>query len=111
MGKNLVILGLILVLAACSGGRRRDMVAFDGQFFKARASSSRQDRAAFAVTVTPVSASLSGAREAGRYEAVKYCIRTFGSSEMDWELGPDAPEEALVVVEDTLTFSGRCVAR
>ncbi|WP_343082024.1 hypothetical protein [Ostreiculturibacter nitratireducens] len=111
MARHLVMLGMVLALAACGGDRRRDAVAFDGVYFKSSVSTTREDRRVFAVSVSPASASLEGAREAGRYEAVKYCVRTFGTSDMEWELGPDMPEESLVVVEDALTLRGRCLAR
>lgn len=106
---GLLVLAASVALTACSGERkRRDQLPFEGIYFKSRAASTREDRRAFTVTVTPVSASLDGARAAGRYEATKYCLRAFGSSDIDWTLAPDAEQATLAVADDTLTLTGRC---
>ena len=39
--------------------------------------------------VNGVSASLDGAREAGRHEGTKFCIDAFGTSKINWKVGPD----------------------
>ncbi len=105
--RPMVLAGVVVtaLLAGCSG---EDPILFDGQRYQARAESTRDDRSHFVISVSPVSASLTGAREAGRYEATRYCMRRYSSSDMDWEAGPDAPEDDLTIVEDTLTLSGRC---
>ena len=105
----LLAVGLTGGLSACSKERRlaREQ-RFAGQLYKAKASSRREDRRAFTIEVKPVSASLEGARQAGHYEAVKYCMRAFGSSDMEWQAAPDAAEETLSITEDTLMLEGRC---
>lgn len=99
------LISLITMLAACSD---KDALAFDGYFFKAKVKTEREDRAAMIVTVSPAAQSIDGAREAGRYEAIRYCIHNFGKSEIDWTYGPDAPVEGLQVSGDALIFQGRC---
>lgn len=102
-------IGVILcagLLAACTSAE--DRIYFDGQLFnaKARAVDARID--VFTVAVKPVSKSLKGAREAGLYEATVYCVNKYGSSDIIWAAGPDAPEGQLNINKDTLILQGRC---
>ncbi|WP_299280402.1 hypothetical protein [uncultured Tateyamaria sp.] len=101
----LLIAGLLL--SACAE-RRADRVAFDGQFFRSSSSKVDRQRDQFEVSVSPVSASLEGAREAGRYEATRYCIRSFGTSNIDWVNGPDAEDGRLRISGDKLLLRGAC---
>jgi hypothetical protein len=94
----------VLALAGCE--RQQDRVAFEGQMFRAKAAKIGDDRAAFTVAVSPVTASVDGARQAGQYEATKYCIKNYGSSRIDWVAGPEA--ESLTLDGDTALFQGRC---
>lgn len=100
-----------LLLSACSGQKKADRVTFDGHLFRASAKKVDKQRFDFEVTVRPVSASLEGARNAGRYEATRYCIGNFGSSEVAWTDGPDAEDGRLRVSNDSLLLRGRCTAR
>lgn len=96
-----------LLLTGCN--QRDDSVLFDGQAFRGKvAFESRDNRRNFVATVRPVSASVEGAREAGRYEGVKYCITEYGTSEITWSLSPDAEPVTWSVDSDTVTFTGRC---
>ncbi len=94
------------ILLGCTSAE--DRLFFDGQFFntKLRKVEGQLDR--FTVTVKPVSKSLSGALEAGRFEAVSYCVNNFGSSDIIWSEGPDADESTLNIQDDLLTLQGRC---
>ena len=87
-----------------------DRVLFDGQFFRAKAK--HVDKKAmpteFTVVVNGVSASLDGAREAGRFEGTKFCIQNFGSSQILWKVGPDTEPQNLTIADDKLTFAGAC---
>ena len=107
MRAPLVALIATLCLAACSGGR--EQVAFDGKFFRASLDTDRGSRQDFTLAVRPVSASLLGAKEAGRYEATVYCVNRYGRSDIAWEIGPDDPDESLPISNDTLTLQGRCL--
>ena len=60
------------------------------------------------MSVGPASASLEGAREAGRYEAIRYCIDNFGSSDITWIAGPDAEDGTLTIANDRLQLRGTC---
>ena len=102
----LTMAGLGLGLAACGPGE--DAVRFDGNLYSTKLKSERGARANFLVTARPVSASLLGAREAARYEATVYCVNSYGSSAIEWVIGPDSPDESLPIDRDTLTLQGVC---
>lgn len=109
-------LGLVLILAAAlvgcgklGSGERRQAQTFDGQTFSASAKNvDKADRAAFVTTVRQPEKSLTGAVEAASYQAVKYCITTFGTSDIDWQVGPDTPAAQLPISDGSLTLAGRC---
>ena len=103
-----IVLLLMTALALTACGPDEDDILFDGQFFRAKIDSDRGSREVFTVSVQPVSASLLGAREAARYEATVYCVNRYGSSAIGWEVGPDAPDEALPIQNDTLFLKGTC---
>ncbi len=94
------------LLAGCTSSE--DRIFFDGQFYNAKLRKVERQLDHFVVTVRPVSKSLVGAREAGRYEGTDHCVNLFGSSDIIWSAGPDAPEDQLNIEKDTLTLQGRC---
>lgn len=101
--------GIVLcagLIAGCTSSE--DRILFDGHFYNAKLRKVERQLDQFVVTVRPVSKSLAGAREAGRYEATSHCINLFGSSDIIWAAGPDAPEDQLNIEKDTLTLQGRC---
>jgi hypothetical protein len=100
-----VLFGL-LALAACGDNSKRP--TFDGNQYRAKLTKVDKQRDQFSVTVTPVSNSLVGAREAGRFEATKYCIAQFGTSDIAWLSGPDAEDGELTITNDKLEFRGTC---
>ena len=103
-----VIFGCVAVALLAGCNSRQDRFAFDGKYFRANVSKVDRQRDVFTVTVRNVSQSLDGAREAGRYEATKYCIKNYGSSDIEWVVGPDTPPQNLRIVDDSLTFQGAC---
>ncbi|MEC3860040.1 hypothetical protein VK792_01970 [Mesobacterium sp. TK19101] len=104
----LIVTGL-LALAAC-GGSKENVHEFDGQIYSGRARAvGKEAPGAFTVAIGPVSKGLTGAREAGRYEATKFCIGYIGTSDVDWQLGPDTPDDALQFDGDKLILRGTCV--
>ena len=99
----------VLVLAGCSDIRKKQE-PFEGFYFKAKtgAVDKKETLAVFTATVSGVSQSLKGARQAAEYEGTKYCIEQYGNSRIDWTIGPDTAPESLRIVDDKLTFAGRC---
>ncbi len=99
----LVALG---VLAGCTDSKNR--LAFDGYFFRTKVQKVDGQRDVFTVRIRDVAKSLDGAREAGRHAGVSYCVKTYGSSKIDWAVGPDTPPEQLRIEDNTLIFQGVC---
>ncbi|MGB5864073.1 MAG: hypothetical protein WBG95_07200 [Sulfitobacter sp.] len=81
---------------------------FEGQSFDAKLRKIDRQPDAFTVAVKPVSRSLTGAVQAGEYEAVQHCIKAFGNSDIAWTAGPDTPQGQLSVVKDTVVLQGQC---
>lgn len=109
VGMRIIALILICVTALTACQKRKDQIAFDGQFFRASASSTREDRTTFDITVRPFSSSPKGALEAGRYQATVYCIKRYGVSAVDWETDPYQDPDTYAVDNDTLELRGRCI--
>jgi hypothetical protein len=97
-----------LALTACGAGEER--VTFDGLAFRASAApvDRRADRSEFDVRVRNATQSLDGAREAGRFEGTKYCINNYGTSRIEWTVGPDTEASRLVLSNGDLALRGRC---
>lgn len=94
------------LLIGCTS--QEDRVYFDGEFYRANLRKVDRQFDEFVVTVRPVSKSLTGAVQAGEYEAISYCVNTFGSSDIVWSIGPDTADTQLPIDRDTLTLSGTC---
>lgn len=99
-------LAAILALGACAKPGER--MLFEGQFYPAKAKKGAT-REEVIVTVRRIDQGLKGAREAGRYEATRYCVETVGDSTIDWVQGPDAADGVLVTEGGNLVLRGTCV--
>ncbi|WP_306116643.1 MULTISPECIES: hypothetical protein [unclassified Roseovarius] len=95
-----------LMLAGCTNKDKR--VYFDGKYYPAKAKKVKGDRESFVVNVRKASQGLPGAREAGRHAGTRYCVETFGYSEIDWQIGPDAEDAQLSTSKGNLVLRGRC---
>jgi hypothetical protein len=102
-------LGAAVFVSAC-GTSSSDRILFDGKAFRAKAKAvdKRNAPTDFTVVVNGVSASLDGAREAGRHEGTKFCIDAFGTSKINWKVGPDTEPQNLRITDNKLTFAGTC---
>ncbi|KUF09082.1 hypothetical protein [Pseudoponticoccus marisrubri] len=81
---------------------------FDGERYRGQARSEARNRQSFIASASPVSNSLEGAVLAAEHEGIKHCIQYYGTSDIDWEVGPDTPRDALRIDGDTLTLVGTC---
>ncbi|UUV05025.1 MULTISPECIES: hypothetical protein [Ruegeria] len=109
--KTLVVLLALASVSACGIIKpSEDRLLFDGKSFKAKAKpvDKKASPTDFTVVVKGASASLDGAREAGRHEGTKFCVQNFGSSRIDWKVGPDTEPQNLRIIDDQLTFAGKC---
>jgi hypothetical protein len=101
---------LLGILGAC-GSRIDNRQSFDGVYFRAKAKAvdKRVSLADFEATVSPLSASMKGAREAVQYEAIKYCINNYGTSRIAWAgVAPETESTQWAIDGDQATFRGRC---
>ncbi|MCB1365381.1 MAG: hypothetical protein KDK02_14755 [Rhodobacteraceae bacterium] len=104
--------GLFVCLAVAAGcSKKEERVLFDGHYFPAKAAAvdRKATLADFVVSVKDASVSLDGARAAGGYEGTRYCIANYGTSRIDWTVGPDTEPQNLVIDKDTLNFQGTCL--
>ena len=107
--RNAICFAMVLstLIAGCSGKMRNvNAEKFDGHYFAGRASKIKADPYGFTVRIRNAAKSISGAREAARYEATIYCIEQFGTSDIVWSLGPD--DETISLLNRSLTLAGRC---
>ena len=95
----------ILLLFGCSARIKENRVAFDGFLFnsKLKVGLNKKD---FEITVLRANRSLSGAKEAGRYEATIYCVNKFGTSDIVWDLNPE--DVSKVSSSKSIFIKGRC---
>ncbi len=94
-----------LALTACN--KRKDAVLFEGLYFPAKTQRvSKEARDHFTVSVKDANQNLNAAREAGRYEGIKYCINEYGTSKIDWAVGPET--ETIIPVDSEIQFQGVC---
>ncbi|TDK43232.1 hypothetical protein E1832_17430 [Antarcticimicrobium luteum] len=100
----------LLTLGGCTGNKDKQL-RFDGHQYrtKAKPADRKMSIAAFTVEVKNVSQSLKGARAAGEYAGVRYCVTNYGSSRIDWDIGPETDPGTLMIDRDTLTFRGTCL--
>ena len=121
-GLMVLLIGALLATTACSrignavgrlsgAASGQSRVELEGTRFRARLERNRDDTRQVVISVTPVAVNPEGAQEAGRLEATKYCLKTFGSSDTAWEIGPDLPVEELEIVDDRIVLVGRCTQR
>jgi outer membrane murein-binding lipoprotein Lpp len=95
-----------IVVTGCADPSRQ--LRFDGQYFRTKVSKVDKQQDVFTVRIRDVARSLEGAREAGRHAGNSYCIQNYGSSKIDWAVGPDTPPETLQIEDNTLIFQGVC---
>ncbi len=97
-----------LIMMGCSNPfeLKENKVSFDGYYFSSKLSRSKSDDRSFDLIVRRANRSLSGAREAGRYEATRFCIKNFGTSDIKWVLGPD--DQSIGLTGKVLKLSGQC---
>ena len=103
---HLIILAVVSAVMVAGCTAQKDRILFDGKYFSAKVSKVNKQRDVFQVTVKDPAKSIDGAREAGRHAAVSYCVKNYGSSDIEWSIGPDT--EQLTIVDNKLVFQGKC---
>lgn len=111
---RLALLGLMCAVVAVAGCNRKrnaaNLITYDGIEFvtKAEAIDKKVSLSDFTVRVEGAAISLDSARLAGRDRGYRYCIENFGTSDIDWIVGPDTEPAQLRLVEGALLFRGTC---
>jgi hypothetical protein len=79
--------------------------------FKAKLSKG-EDRRDYTVTVaTPEGpATLDEMRESARYQATKYCLKSFGASDAQWTIDAGTGDWAVARTDKGAVLTGRCTA-
>ncbi|MET4101954.1 hypothetical protein ABIE58_001378 [Roseovarius sp. MBR-78] len=101
------LLGVALV-AGCTD--REDRVYFDGNYYPGKVRGEKADRRVFTATARRAGRGIEGAQKAAVYEATRYCIMNFGTSEIAWagvaegQTGPVYARSG-----DRVSVTGRCV--
>ncbi|NNK79249.1 MAG: hypothetical protein HKP40_11105 [Litoreibacter sp.] len=104
---------LVLGVAGCGlfGQKEGSRAGTEGQLpYKAKLSAG-EDKRDVQISVSAGPASVDAVRESVRFEATKYCLFKYGSSDADWAIDPATNDWAFSRSGDTLTFSARCAAR
>lgn len=68
----------------------------------------QDDRRDMAIAVENRGAGLDDVREAVRFEATRYCLQTFGSSDTAWQTDPATGDWAYATDGARLLFRARC---
>ena len=96
----------VLSVASCSRLIDDNRVAFGGIYFSSKVQSEKAHKENFEIFVRKATQNITAAREAGEYEATIYCVRNFGTSDVDWVYGPD--DVAPQFDDDALYLKGTC---
>lgn len=70
-----------------------------------------EDRRDFTVRVAAGGVGVEEARESTRFPATRYCIETYGASDVDWVIDPATGDWAFARDGQDMIFQGRCTAR
>lgn len=100
-----LLISLALGLSACGEAWEDNRVAFGGIFFSASIDAEKETPEVFRLVIKDATQNIEAAREAGRYEGTKYCVESFGTSDIAWGQGPDQTPN---VVKGDLYLNGSC---
>ena len=110
-----VVLTFLLVLgvAGCGlfGQREGRFAGTEGQLPYSAKLATGEDKRDMRISVSAGAASVDAVRESVRFEATKYCLFRYGSSDADWVIDPLTNDWAFTRSGDTQTYSARCAAR
>ena len=70
-----------------------------------------EDHRDFTVRAEAGGVGLADVRESARFPATRYCIETYGASDIDWQVDPATGDWAFSRDGQAMIFQGRCTAR
>jgi len=107
MCRMVLFAGVAALVAGCAARDQR--VLFEGEYFQTKVShESRDNRQAFTVEVPGYERNPEAARASARFGATRYCIESYGTSDITWQAGPKDDLETLPVTRGRLVFRGSC---
>lgn len=99
---------MLTVLAGCA--EREERVFFEGNYYPGKARAEKEDRRNFTASVRRAGRGMEGAQQAVVYEATRYCLENFGTSEITWSGVPEGAEGPVYGRSgDTVSVRGRCI--
>ena len=108
MIRTLAVITAISAAALSGCGQNKNRVTYEGQSFNAKLSKVDKQRDVFVVSVKDPARSMDGARQAAHHAATSYCVETYGTSDIIWDINPLDEEVQLRVTDNQLSFRGRC---
>lgn len=107
-----LILGTLAILSGCSFFNFGDSEGVSATALPFKASLSKgEDARDFTIAVRAGGNSLEAVRETVRFTATRYCLPTFGGSDVDWRIDPGTQDWAFTRDGEDMIFAGRCLAR
>ncbi|MFT6674647.1 MAG: hypothetical protein ACJAVM_000830 [Sulfitobacter sp.] len=106
MKKLIPVVIAAALVAGCAD--KSKLTPFEGFYFRTKVGKVDKRLDLFTVTVRDASQSAEGALQAGTHAGISHCVRYYGSSDIDWTVGPDAPADQLRIIDDRLVLSGAC---
>ncbi|MEQ9259990.1 MAG: hypothetical protein RIG84_12950 [Roseovarius sp.] len=104
----LFILSAGLALAGCA--KKEERVLFNGKYYPTKEkAANKSDRKEFVVTVRRANQGEPGARAAGEHGGQRYCLTNYGTSEIEWIVGPEAPAGTFDVSKGSIALRGTCI--
>jgi hypothetical protein len=70
-----------------------------------------EDRRDFTVRARAGGATVEQVRESVRFQATRYCLPTYGGSEVEWAIDPETNDWAFTRDGSDMVFSGHCTKR
>ena len=106
--KHAVMITLaFMMLGACA--ERTERAYFDGNYYPAKTRAEKEDRRNFTASVRRASRGMNGAQQAALHEATRYCLESFGTSEIEWSGVAEGQGPVYGRSGDTVSVTGRCI--
>lgn len=105
MMRTALIITCALGLTACGEAWQDNRMPFGGIYWSSSLDVAKETPEDFSIVVKDATQDRDAAKEAGRFEGIKYCVEFFGSSDIDWGQGPD---QRLNIVKGDLYLNGSC---
>ncbi|MDT8329266.1 MAG: hypothetical protein RQ750_18180 [Roseovarius sp.] len=106
--KHLVMITCaVLMLAGCTEIKERSF--FEGKYYPPKTRVEKGDRRNFTASVRRASRGINGAQQAAVHEATRYCLESFGTSEIEWSGVAKGEGPVYGRSGDTVSVTGRCI--